>query len=458
MKVLLINPSLEDNRFEFTKVPPLGLAYIASMLRSANHDVAFFDTALSTDISHDIKQRVTSYKPDIVGITCVTSLFKPAMRILNLIKNLDSTIIKIVGGVHPTLLTNEVLSEDAVDYVILGEGEYTIVELLNAIKTSKEPVGIKGVGYKKDGNHIINEPRPPVEDLDSLPMPAYDIFELNRYYTLHVPRRPFATMITSRGCPYRCIFCCATAVSGKKFRAHSAKNILSQIMHLQKHFQVKSIAFRDSEFTLNIKRVNELCDLLIEKKLNILWSCNSRVGHLGSDILEKMKKAGCYLIQYGVESGSQKILNVLKKDITIDAVRKSFFLTRKAKISSIANFMIGNPYETKEDIEMTIRLAKEIRPDYALFSFAMPFPGTELYAMAVKNDWFIEGHNIYTMRTEHCCINGTNMDTADLKTMLKKAYRSFYFRPSYIIGQLMAFNTYKYAINAGGLLRIANLK
>lgn len=456
-KILLIHPKLEDDFFEDVRLPPLGIAYVAAVLRNESYEVRILDANLSKNQMLDIKRAVIDYAPSIVGISALTSIMRVSLKIANLIKEINRDAKIVLGGVHPTLFPKDVAEEKCVDYVVYGEGEETIVELIQAIERKKEPENILGVAYKSEDQVIVNAPRPLIKDLDRLPVPAYDLLPINKYYGLQVSKTPFTSMMTSRGCPYSCIFCDAHVVFGKKYRFHSPERTLSEIEYLMNTFNVKEVMFKDSEFTLNRERVETLCNLMIEEGLKVKWSCNGKVGRVDLSLLKNMKKAGCRLIQYGVESGDQEILDILKKQITVEQVRETFALSRKAGLKTVANFMVGNPGESNKSIEKTIKLAKEIKADYGNFGFIIPFPGTELYNLACQNDWLLNDFDPLNIRIGQCVMNATQMSAEELRQMPKKVYRSFYLRPGYMLKRTFSLSFHEWKMNLRGLFKILKL-
>ena len=457
MKILLIHPRLERSFFSDIKLPPLGLASIAGVLREAGHDVRIFDGILSGNQIRDIKDRLADNPPEIVGIGATSALAEIALQIAALIKSREPKTAVVMGGVHPTLFPLQMISNPQIDYVVRGEGELSMAELAKALESEREPAGIAGVVYKTKGEIVENGPRKPVDNLDDLPMPAYDLLPIRRYTSLQIAERPFASMITSRGCPYTCVFCSARLTMGPKYRAFSPERTVEEIQWLIRTFGVKEVLFKDSEFTMDLARVESICDLLGRKGIKIKWSCNGRIGRLSRDLLRTMRGAGCRLIEYGIESGDEDILVALSKQITIEEVRATFAMTRQAGLKTIANFMIGNPGETRASIDKTLRLAKEIKPDYCDFSFLTPFPGTELYERAERNGWLLAGFNPSNIRLDRCTMNATQMSGDELKGMFKKAYRSFYLRPGFILGRIFRLNRFEWKMNAIGFLKILGL-
>lgn len=458
MKILLIHPGLEHSFFNDIKLPSLGLAYIAGVLRVARHDVRIFDGILSRHQLRDIRDSVLAFQPAVVGIGATSSLMGTSLRIATLVKSIDPRITTVFGGVHPSLLPEEVIREPQVDFVVRGEGEETMRDLVGALENSQPPEGIQGVVWKRNGSIVTSIPAKPVEDLDSLPFPAYDLLPIRKYYSLQISASPFASMITSRGCPYQCVFCSARTIMGGRYRTHSPARTVAEIRYLMERFGVREVLFKDSEFTTDPARVEAICELLLAENVRVKWSCNGRVGKVGPGLLEKMQAAGCRLIEYGIESGDEEILRVLDKRISIDQVRETFAMTRRAGLKTIANFMIGNPGETRESIEKTLRVAKEIRPDYADFSFSTAFPGTKLYEMARQNGWLLDNYDPANIRLDECTMNATRMSTDELRGMFRKVYRKFYLRPGYILGRIFSLSPYEWKMNVIGSLRVMGIR
>jgi radical SAM superfamily enzyme YgiQ (UPF0313 family) len=456
--ILLIHPKLEESYFSEVRLPPLGLAYIAGALRAAGYErVRILDANVSRNPIAEINKAVAAEPPDIVGLSLTTPAFRISLEISRMLKMLKPATKIIFGGVHPTLFPRDVVSLESVDYVVFGEGERSAVELIQAVEKEREPENLKGVAFKRGSRVIVNAPRPLVENLDDLPMPAYDLLPIGRYSNPQASHAPLGMMLTSRGCPFQCIFCDNHVVLGKKFRANSAPRMIEEWRILVRGFGVREIMFKESDFTLDRGRVREFCELLMLEPKKVFWTCNGHVGNLDLALLRDMRRAGCRIIQYGVESGDQKILDTLKKGITVQQIIETFRLTRQAGIRTVANVMIGNPGDTRETIAQTIELTKHIKADYANIQFCTPFPGTELNNLAVKNKWLLDDGDPLRLRTDSCSMNATNIPIPEFRGMLKKAYRSFYFRPATIWRRVGSLNIEDWRVNVRGLLRLAGL-
>lgn len=453
--ILLIHPKLERSYFAEIRLPPLGLAYLAGALREAGYNrVRLLDANLSKDPRVDIDEALTLDPPDIVGLSLTTPLFKTALDLSRTIKARRPQTRIIFGGVHPTLFPGDVAGQESVDYAVFGEGERTIVELVRTVEQGSEPGGIPGVAFRQNGRVVVNSGRPLIADLDDLPLPAYDLLPIRRYSNPQASHAPLGMMLTSRGCPFQCIFCDNHVVLGKKYRAYSAPRMIEELRILVHRFGVKEIMFKESDFALDRERVHTFCELLLREPKKVFWSCNGHIGKMDSALLREMRRAGCRLIQYGVESGEQRVLDTLKKGITIAQVVETFRLTRQAGIRTVANIMIGNPGDTRESIARTIGLAKSVKADFANIQFCAPFPGTELHRLAVQNGWLLPDRDPLRLRTDSCSMNATDIPTPELEGMLKRAYRSFYLRPAYVWRRVVTLSLEDWRVNVRGLLRV----
>jgi anaerobic magnesium-protoporphyrin IX monomethyl ester cyclase len=457
MKFLLIHPKREDDLFEDIKLPPLGLAYLAAVLNRAGHEARILDANVEKDAFQAIRTRIMDFRPAVVGISVVSQLFRTSMKIAAMAKEADPGVTVILGGSHPTIFPEAVAAERNVDYVVYGEGEDTIVELAAALERGGAVDGIRGIARRDGGRVIVNPPRPLIRDLDRLPFPAYDLLPVGRYVPPQASRPPFMGMITSRGCAYRCVFCDARVVMGGKYRFHSPERTLAEIKYLVSIFGVREIMFKDSEFVQHRARTERLCDLLAEADLPVRWICNGRVGKTDLELMKKMKRAGCELIMFGVESGDQDVLNRLKKGFVLEAVRKTFRQAAEAGLKTSANFLIGNPGESADSVRQSIQLAREIRTDFAYFEYLFPYPGTELYRTALAEGWIPDDFDPSAVPVFRAPMNATLMDAGMLPRLMRRAYRSFYFRPRFIAGRIGTLNPVIWKNNIRGVLRILRL-
>jgi len=461
MKVLLINP-WQDTKYP---QPPLGLAMISAALEKNGYHVKVLDAPALKLTENSILNAVLREKPDIIGITAMTPTMNSAIKMARQIKEMHNDVIIVLGGAHVTLFPEETLQRvPEADIVVRGEGEQTMVELVKTLENGDSVNSqVLGVTYREK-NCIRNSPaRQFISDLDSLPFPAFHLLPMTRY-RLHPPhgrRMPSIPIITSRGCPYRCIYC-SKSVFGKQYRANSPTYVVDEIERLMDKFNVREVTFYDDVFTLDKKRVFAICEELERRRIRIPWTCETRVNLVNEELIEKMKKAGCYMIAYGVESGSQKILNNIKKDITLEQAIRAFELTHKIGVQTIAYFMIGSPGETPETIERTIKFANKLDPDFVQFSTATPFPGTEFFNLAIKEGIMSEDWDDYIYAglrsTNYPAFVTSTLNKADLKKWDIQAYRSCYLRPHYFfkrIKKIRSFSEVKTSVE--GLLMLLEM-
>lgn len=444
MNILLIKPSsqrLYGKMYRTAILEPLGLEYIASALLHDNFNVKIIDLeAIETD-DIELVKIIKNEAPDIIGFTMPTPLIREVKHLIKTIKDGlgRSDLLFIVGGPHPTNLPEHSLDYTGADIAIIGEGEETIVDLIQTLTGGKELTGVRGICYKKNGGKFITESRQLITNIDKIFYPSRHL--LNRKFYKHVftsggEDEHFGSMMTSRGCPCQCIFCSSKKIFGSEFRERSVDNVYDELEEMTGKYNVRWIYFLDDCFTLNKQRIATLCNRIIEKNMKFKWTVETRVNTVSPDLLMLMKKAGCEIITYGIESGSPRILKILKKGITIKQVEDAFIHTHNAGIQTRANFMIGHPTETEEEIHETIRLAKKIKADSASFYITLPIPGTELYEMSLKKGVLSEGEYETLMWYGEPKSTLAAVSLQDLKRLQKKAYRDFYIRPAFILSKI----------------------
>lgn len=452
-KVVLVNPYHP----EWGHGVPLGIAYLASTLEANNIQVEVIDMCAYRMNLVELRETLKKCDADIVGITATTPQIPIAFEIAKLAKELFPSCKVVFGGVHPTSLPDESLSSPYVDFVVRGEGEITLLELVTHLRFGGDINGIKGISHKMDERIIHNLPRPLIENLDDLPYPARHLFLFpDAYYSPMVKGKLFADIFTSRGCTGKCIFC-NHSVFGYKFRPRSAENVLGEIEFLINRYGVDEFHIADDSFSYDIERAIRICDMIISKKLNIAISCSGglRVDCVTSELLNKLKRAGCYRIHFGVESGSDEILRKIGKQITLQQVRNTFSMAHEQGIITVALFMMGNYGENERTMEKTIDFAKSLGADFSQFTMVTPFPGSPLYRILDKRgllltkDW--SKYEIYKepiFRTEY-------LNRNLIAKMYKKAYRQLYLNPSFIWGKLKTLkNLGDVKIALGGACKI----
>lgn len=374
--------------------PPLGLAYIAAVLHDAGYTVKILDMTPMRITMEQLEGEIRKIKPKVLGISSMTIQAKKAIQIAEIAKKANDSIKVIVGGPHPTALPEEMLASRSVDFVCMGEGEFTVTELVESLLHENGDISaIPGlVSRGSRGEMVRTEPRPLIHDLDKLPFPAWDLLPIKEYRVSNIGLRSDRftfTLLSSRGCPYQCIFCNSHGVMGRKFRMRSAENLFAEIEMLYHEYGMRQMDFVDDTVTLNSERVDTLCDLLINSKMDLTWTCNSTVRIADLNMLQKMRKAGCIRIDFGVESGDPKVLKRIRKGITINQVIRAHRLAKEAGMKTASFFIIGLPDQDIKSVKMSLALAELIETDYPAFSVAIPYPGTELYEEAKRNQWLL---------------------------------------------------------------------
>ncbi|MDL1957623.1 MAG: B12-binding domain-containing radical SAM protein [Candidatus Desulfofervidus auxilii] len=383
MRILLLQPPW-DNHLK-TDRPPLGIAYIAAVLEKEGYEVQIKDMFLRPGIP--IEKQVREYMefdPQIVGISTVTSTHSNGEKVAGIIKNINQDVITIVGGPHASALPKEVIKNPNVDFVVRGEGEITFLELCRHIESGKNIEYVCSVTFISKGKVISTPNRELIKNLDEIPFPARHLLDINEY-SLEINGKKATTMISTRGCPFNCIFC-FKGVFGNTYRERSVSNIIEEIKQINDTYNIYAIYFQDDLFFLNRRRVKEFCKTLKKEKVEIDWSCFSRVDLMEKDLLNDLSEANCYRIHYGVESGSNKILKLLHKNIEKRKIKEIFQETHRAGIKTRAYFILGLPFDTPETIVETIKFAFELKTDELQFSIATPWPGTPLWNMLEKKD------------------------------------------------------------------------
>ena len=405
--------------------PPLGILYIASVLEERGHKVRVFDSTLS-----EIIDEVRKFRPEVIGISATTPQIPLVKELVKHLREEMPPAFFVCGGVHVTALPEFSIKDLNIDCVVVGEGEYSMADLCERLEDGGDLKDVKGIVYRdEDGKIVRNEGKPLIKDLDEVPFPAWHLLDLEKYFAPPGPIRGLwlercTHMICSRGCPYQCIFCASHLVFGRMVRRRSVSNVIEEIMFLMDKYKIDGIWFMDDTFTTSKKWVMDFSRGLRENKIDLKWCCQARVDTITEEMLMEMKKSGCEQLDFGVESGSERVLKALKKGISPQMVRDAFKLTKRLGLRALATFMIGNPNETKEDINTTFKLAKEIDPDYVNFYFITPYPGTELHDMAIKNKWIKSmDYFDYLVRYEPVMeINFTREELIKMRARLQNAF------------------------------------
>ncbi len=427
----------------------MDIAYIAAVLEK-QHDVRIIDApaegwknlelngmnyrqGLSNE---EIANRAIEWSPNVVDISVPFSgWWKSTSEVISAIKNVNKDVTVVLNGLHPSTRPNECLANPDIDFVVIGEPEQTMSELVDALDGDKDNLAkVKGIGFAEKGKIVITPPRPPIENLDSLPFPARHLLPMNTYFEA-VKENPlrdeinktWAMMITSRGCPYGCVFCSIHNVMGKTWRGRSPQNVADEIEYLVNTYKIKQIDFFDDNMMLDKKRGDAICDLIVKRKLRIEWFTPNgvRADTLDENLLRKMKASGCKKIRIAPESGVQRVLDkVVKKSLNLKDVETAVILAKKVGIKVGCFFVIGLIGETKDDINETIKYAYKLRSlgaDRFYFSIAMPLYGTELYEQAVKGGYLKEKFSDEALAEVEPLIETPEFTTNELSELCAKA-------------------------------------
>lgn len=460
MNILLVSPSQFKayGNLRPPDYPHLGLAYLAAVLEKKGHVVKIIDIDADGITG---KRFVTVLKQNtygLVGITATTPTFNNAIELTRFIKE-NSNAFTVLGGIHVTVTPEESIKYDSVDFIVKGEGELTILELVRYLEEGTDIAAIDGLYYKNNGSIMKNKDRALIDNLDDLPFPARHLYNKRNYSYPDALLKPALPIITSRGCPAACTYCNSKSIFTRRFRIRSPQNILAEIEYLIKEFGVKEIHIWDDNFTTQKNRVFQIRDEIKRRNIRIKFAFPNglRADYVDEEVLGALKDMGTYSVAFGVESGNQKVLDRVNKNIKLEEIERAFRLARKIGLEIWAFFMIGLPGETEDSIKDTINFAIKLNPDVAKFHILKPFPGSEVYKEFLKDGLLLDNDfdhfGIHTPPVHR-------LETLSPDALLKwhkRAYRSFYLRPSVIIRQLLrlkSFNRIKLNISAAlGVLK-----
>ena len=419
--------------------PPNDLGYIASMLRQIGIAPIIADYPAEKKQWLDFKEDLKKIQPDFLVMSITTPTIRDDMKAFSIAKELNPSIFTIAKGAHFYTCNKEDLREaiyDVMDVAIIGEAETIINNLILAKRKDTDLSKVKGILFKDHHNQIVQtEFEPFWTNLDKIPFPARELIK-NQLYTRPDTGEPQATIQTSRGCPSQCIFCLSPIISGSKLRGRSIGNIIAELEECVNKYHIRNFFFRADTFTMNKRMVIDLCKEIIKRKLNISWVANSRVNTVDEERITWMKKAGCWLVAFGIESGNDEIQKRIKKGTTRTQAREAVELCKKFRIKTFGFYLIGFPWETKEMIMDTLNLASELRCDFSEIHIAIPYEGTEFYEIAQDYGILEEtvvGYNYFS----NPAIGTQHVSKDELMKMRKKALRSIYLNPRYIANTLI---------------------
>jgi len=442
MRILLIRP-----RYRYSiSDPPLGLGYIAAVLEKQGHNVKFLDLTRDSLSNFQFKEYVRREDPELVGITLTCSGLLETQRLVALIREITQVPI-VLGGPQPSVMPIYTLEKTKANYVVISEGDETIQEVAEQIeKGSKDFSEVQGLAYV-GGNGLprLNESRKLIENLDEIPFPAWHLMEPAKYLQAPilttVKKYPIAPIITSRGCPYECAYCSSPTIWGRRLRVRSSRNVVDEIELLMNRYGVKEIFVSDDNFTLIKKHAMSICNEILERKIDISWACPNgvRVDQLDDELISTMAKAGCHLLGFGIESGSQEILNGAKKHLDLSIVPDVLKKAKKSGMMTYGFFILGLPGENSLTIRQTIDFAKRLSLDRAWFNILVPYPGTPIFDVYVQRVGLenIDWDNIDT--SAGIIARGLlyeDLDEEKLQSWQRRAVREFYFRPRIMLSLL----------------------
>ena len=416
----------------------MGLAYLAAVLESKGHDVKVIDCQ-GLDLDHEkLKSELSSFKPNLVGITSIAPLISSALLSAKATKETVPDAPVILGGPHATFMDKEIIdSEAAIDVVVRGEGEETLLELADNVYDPNKLQRINGITFRSSNQTVRTPNRSYIQNLDDLPKPAYHHFQLEKY---HLFGKRVLPIITSRGCPFQCSFCVASRMFGKQYRMRSSENVLDELEWLKSVHGAESFTFYDDTLTFDKQRLFRICDGFKNRKIDLPWDCQTRVDQVSAEVLSKMKAAGCQQVFFGVESGCQEILDVVNKKTSIEQNENAIKLAKKAGLFVTISLMIGYPGETPSTVKKTLDFVKRTKPDDAYVCIATPYPGTELRSLVERNGWKISP-NWDQFNTMTPVFENPELKSDELVEIRKKFYDDFY-SPVYILRQSFKRNSY----------------
>ena len=374
------------------KVPPFGLAYVASALEKAGFTVEVLDNYQLQNTVDKVKQEIKKRSPEIVGISCSSVTYQKCVETAKVVKEVKPSCKVVAGGWHPSFVPESMLQHPEIDYVVIGEGENTMVELATSItKGCDKSVAAKipGVASMLNGK-MVNSPPKPIDDIDQIPYPAWHLFPMEIYDRRmdYLSVRPVDVINATRGCPYNCNYCENRRLWGAKCRAFSPLRLVNEIEYMAKDFGSRGIYFIGDNFTINKRHTLEFCKLMKERKLGIKWVCDTRVDLISPELLREMKSAGCETIFFGIQSGSPRILKRLNINLTVDKVVEGFKMCRDEGIQIACSFMLGIPGETVRDMETTYKFAKKLDPDWCTFYVFIGCPDNSLYQEILQKNLY----------------------------------------------------------------------
>lgn len=427
------------------ELPWLGMAYVAAAVRKAGHLIFLRDYEVENKGWDTVAQDIREVRPDVVATAGFINNMDRCLKIFEIAKSLDPRIVTVLGGPQATIFPDDAIQSPHLDFLTISESEISFTRLVSYIEDRDAWRSFKGTIFRdpRNGEIVKNERQPLVNNLDSLPLPAHDLYPMALYYPpVYIWGKKVANIVTSRGCPYDCTFCEAKMTFGRTFRYHSEERVLEDLAFLNRKYGYDSFQFYDDIFTTHRDRVVRLCEAMLRENRNYKWMCYTRTDRVDLELLKLMKRAGCYMISFGIESGSQNLLDKIRKKLTVETNMAGIEACVKAGMMGIGTFMLGLPGETAEQTRKTIRFALDSKLDYAIFGITEPYPGTDMWKDALKEGYFI---NADSKHSNHLLPNFNKIwvpngrDRDELEKLTRTAYREFYLRPRIFLRWLRNF-------------------
>jgi radical SAM superfamily enzyme YgiQ (UPF0313 family) len=440
MKITLVNPPYPPSVHSHPPFIPLGLAYLGAVAEREGHEVVVIDCQAEKLSYEGFRKRIEQTLSDVIGVTATTLLYKSAMKLITIAKQVQPQAVTMLGGSHGTFWDENALNEyPSLDIVVRREGETTFTELLNRLQTKNNINNVLGITFRSNEGTVVSNPdRPFIEDLDALPFPAHHLLPLDALKRMGKILFP---LITSRGCVYWCDFCSTVRMFGRGYRMRTPKNVVDEMEMIHNKYGVNQVTFYDDAFTVNRERVLKICEELHTRRLDMTWDCGTRVDMVDRELLKTMHDAGCIAVWLGVESGSEAILGAMNKRIKLDQTRLAYKTAHEVGLMTIANTVLGFPGETEQTARETINFVKELNPDDVGFYVATPYPGTPMYEQVKKNGWLrVTDFNKYD--TAGPTFETPWLSMEKLADIRYKAYQEFYLRPAYVLKMMRRGGTY----------------
>lgn len=445
-RILLIQPPVTlFNLDEITPNMPLGLAYIAAVLENEEYNVKILDALiegwhnvnrLSSGMLQiglgfkELKSRIMDFDPQVVGISSMfTAQWHNAAMAAEAVKAVNEKIVVVVGGAHPTAVPEAAIQDKCVDFVVIGEGETAFLNLVRAVENNSGFDRIKGLAFRNSAGPVINYEKSYIDDLDSLPFPARHLLPLEKYFEVKLShggkrrKERFSSIVTSRGCPAKCIFCSAYKMWGRKYRARSPENVIEEIKTLKSNFGIEELSIEDDNFTFDRARTQEICDRMTAERLDMIWDTPNGVAAytLDEDLIRRMKESGCYKISFAIESGNQDFLStVIKKPLNLKTVPRLINYARSIGLGVNVFFVVGVPGETEKTLRDTFQFAKKLGIYDPFISIANPYPGTPMLELCVEKKYLVEDFNFLNLSIKRYNIETPQLPIVKFKKILKR--------------------------------------